>query len=110
MRGKQVSKKLRKLDVVLDAVRYELGTSRLLSARGYKRIGYVWSDILLYDRKELIELVKSKKRLVCGHPAEIEGDFDVFGRVQFEGDEVNGSFTCDSSSENKRENLGLPLF
>jgi hypothetical protein len=107
VRGKRISKKIINLDVVLEAVRYEQATSRLLSARGYKRIGSVWSDKLLFDRKQIIEWVKSKKRIVCGRPAIIPGDFEVFGRLQYLGNET---LTCDGGSSTNKEDLGLPLF
>lgn len=110
MRGRRVSKKSRKLDVVLEAVRYTEQMSRLNCARGYKRVGYVWSDKLIFDRNNLVEMLKSKKRVVCGHPAEIHGDFEVYGRLQYEGGGEHGIFTCDVSSNKSKDDLGLPLF
>jgi hypothetical protein len=110
VRGRRVSKEIRKQDVVLEAVRYEDGKSRLSCARGYKRVGYVWSDKLLFDRTQLVELLKNKKRVVCGRPAGIQGDFKVYGRLQLKGDGERGVLTCDASSGLNKEDLGLPLF
>ena len=110
MRGRRVSRKTRKLDVVVEAVRYDEETSRLFLARGYERAGYIWGDIMLFDRKQLVELLNTKKRVVCGRPAGIQGDFEVYGRLQLEGDGEHGVFTCDAPSGLKKEDLGLPLF
>ncbi len=110
MRGIRVSKKIRKLDVLLDAVRYGEGKHRLQCARGYQRRGFVWSDVLLFDRQQLVEMVKSKKQIACGHPTAIDGDFEVYGRIQYRGNGGGGILSCDTSSEKGKEDLGLPLF
>jgi hypothetical protein len=110
VRGRRVSKKTRKLDIVVEAVRYEEETSRVCLTRGYERVGYIWSDIKLFDRKQLVELLETKKRVVCGHPAGIQGDFEVYGRLQFQGDGEHGVLTCDGPSGLEKEDLGLPLF
>jgi len=110
VRGRRVSKKMRKLDVVVEAVRYDEETSRLDLARGYERVGYIWSDKILFDRTQLVELLKTKKRVVCGRPEGIQGDFEVYGRLQLMGDGEHGVLTCDAPSGLKKDNLSLPLF
>ena len=109
MRGKRISKETRRLDVVLEAVRYEEGKRRLRRARGYTRRGFIWSDRMLFDRNQLIDLVKANKRVVAGGPAEIEGDFEVFARIRFEEDGQQGTLMCESGKQDV-EDLGLPLF
>jgi len=110
VRGRRVSRKTRKLDVVVEAVRYDEETSRLFLARGYERVGYIWSDINLFDRKQLVELLKTKKRVVCGRPAGIQGDFEVYGCLQVKGDGERGVLACGAPSGLMKEDLGLPLF
>ncbi len=76
-------------------------------ARGYQRRGPIWGDRVLFERKTLIELVEAKKTVVTGRPAELEGDFEVFARIQLAGS--NGSLVVKGSSE-EGDDLKLPLF
>ena len=110
MRGRRVSKKIRKLDVLLEAVRYGEGEPRLQCARGYKRKGFVWSDVLLFDRQLLVDMLKSKKKVACGRPTAIDGDFEVYGKIQYRGNGGDSILTCDGGAGKEKENLGLPLF
>ncbi|MEJ2550230.1 MAG: hypothetical protein P8Z42_13965 [Anaerolineales bacterium] len=110
MRGIRVSKKIHKLDVLLEAVRYGEGEPRLQCARGYKRKGFVWSDVLLFDRQQLVDMLKSKKKVACGRPTAIDGDFEVYGKIQYRGNGGDSILTCDGGAGKEKENLGLPLF
>jgi hypothetical protein len=91
VRGIRVSKKIHKLDVLLEAVRYGEGEPRLQCARGYKRKGFVWSDVLLFDRQQLVDMLKSRK-------------------IQYRGNGGDSILTCDGGAGKEKENLGLPLF
>jgi hypothetical protein len=52
-------------DGVLQAVHYD-DVGQVLWVRVFLRRGHVWSDYILLDRSELIELIKSGKRIVVG--------------------------------------------
>jgi hypothetical protein len=109
MRGKRVSRAARKLDVVLVAVRYGEEGGRLNVAKGYERRGFVWGDLVLFDRQDLIERLKAKKRVVTGHQAELPGDFEVAATVELTKDEDKEMIVADGH-QTERDDLGLPLF
>jgi len=109
MRGKRVSPAARKHDVVLVAVRYGEEGGRLNVAKGYERRGFVWGDLVLFDRQALVERLKAKKRVVTGHQAELPGDFEVSATVHLTQEEGAESILADGHQAG-RDDLGLPLF
>jgi hypothetical protein len=109
MRGRRVSRAARKLDVVLVAVRYGEEGGRLNAAQGYERRGFVWGDLVLFDRQALIERLKAKKRVATGHQAELPGDFEVTAMVHLTKDEGKEIIVADGH-QTERDDLGLPLF
>lgn len=54
-----------KNDGVLQAVHYD-DAGQISWVRVFLRRGHVWSDHILLDRCELLELIKSGKRIVVG--------------------------------------------
>lgn len=109
MRGKRISKAARKVDVIVESVRYDPGGKRLALARGYQRRGYVWGDRVLFDRETLIELVKSKMQVFAGHPAQLEGDFKVIAPIHLQG--ANGGVSLVAEGfQGQGDRLGVPLF
>ena len=54
----------KKFDGVIEAVRYKNG--QIVTVRAYERRGAAFSDRVLIDRKEFLELVKSGKKFVTG--------------------------------------------
>ena len=54
----------KKIDGVIEAVRFKNG--QVVVVRAYERRGAAFSDLLLLDRKELLERLKSGKRFVTG--------------------------------------------
>lgn len=54
----------KKVDGVIEAVRYRNG--QIVTVRAYERRGPAFSDRLLLDRRELLERLKSGKKLVTG--------------------------------------------
>ena len=54
----------KKYDGVIEAVRYKNG--QIVVVRAYERRGAAFSDRILIDRKEFLELVKKGKQFVTG--------------------------------------------
>jgi hypothetical protein len=109
VRGKKVSPNARKLDVVLVAVRYDDSEGRLTLAQGYERRGFVWGDLVLLDRDDVIDRIQAGKRVVAGRRAEIPGDFEVLNPIQLQ--RLNGSSSLVAEGRAAEgDDLGLPLF
>jgi hypothetical protein len=54
-----------KIDGVIEAVRYTPG-GKIALVRMYERHGAVWSDRILLERKELVDRLMKRNRLVVG--------------------------------------------
>ena len=110
MRGWRVSRSSRKaVDVVLVGVRYVAGYHRILLAKGYERRGSIWSDIRLFDRQALLDIMRAGKRVAAGRPLAVPGDFELFEPVETRGaDEVANIYA--SGRPSWGDELGLPLF
>lgn len=66
----------KKFDGVIEAVHYKNG--QIVTVRGYERRGAAFSDRVLYERKEFLELVKSGKMFVTGSRKELmAGTFET---------------------------------
>ena len=59
----------KKFDGVIEAVHYKNG--QIVTVRAYERRGAAFSDRVLIDRKEFLELVKSGKKFVTGSRTEL---------------------------------------
>lgn len=59
----------KKFDGVVEAVHYKNG--QIVTVRAYERRGATFSDRVLIDRKEFLELVKSGKQFVTGSRKEL---------------------------------------
>ena len=71
-----------KYDGVIEAVRYK-PEGRVEWVRAYLRRGPTFSDHVLLQRQELIELLKSGKRFMTGRRVELRGStFEVVEPVQ----------------------------
>ena len=65
----------KKYDGVIEAVRYKNG--QIVVVRAYERRGAAFSDRILIDRKEFLELVKKGKTFVTGSRKELlAGSFE----------------------------------
>ncbi len=95
----------RKIDVIVTAARYATKGDRLTLARGYRRMGEVWSDLLLFERERLVELLQAKKRIAAGRRNETPGDFMVLKRIV----KANGRLAAEGSA-GKGDDLGVPIF
>lgn len=108
VRGLRVSKAVKKLDVVLVAVRYD-DDHKVLLARGFSRHGSVWGDWKLFGRDAILIGLDDGKNVVTGEPSYLPGDFDVYGTVRAE--KTNDSFRLlADGEEGVGDKLGLPLF
>jgi hypothetical protein len=66
----------KKFDGVIEAVHYKNG--QIVTVRAYERRGAAFSDRILIDRKDFLELVKSGKQFVTGSRKELmAGTFEV---------------------------------
>jgi uncharacterized protein YjhX (UPF0386 family) len=66
----------KKYDGIIEAVRYKNG--QIVVVRAYERRGAAFSDCLLIDRKEFLELVKKGKQFVTGSRTELmAGTFET---------------------------------
>lgn len=71
-----------KYDIVVQAARYD-DDGQILSVQAYKRVGHVWSDQVLIGRQDLVEQLKSGKRVVIGERISFYGsEFRTTSRVK----------------------------
>ena len=95
---------------MLVSVRYQANGRTLEYARGYSRQGAVWSDLRLFTREQLLQLIESGSRVATGQVADLEGDFVVTGRVKLVTNQANGALLVVNGARSDQDNLGLPLF
>ncbi len=93
-------------DLVLTAARYADSGSELAEARGYRRMGEVWSDWLILDRPAVVKALQGKSRVYAGREAELPGDFVLDRRLSLAG---NGRIAA-AGEDPKGDDLGVPLF
>ena len=66
----------KKFDGIIEAVHYKNG--QIVTVRAYERRGAAFSDRVLIDRKDFLELVKSGKLFMTGSRTEfMAGTFEV---------------------------------
>ncbi len=104
MRGIAVAKHP-KIDLIITSARYTAEGRRLKTARGFRRLGPIWSDLLLFDRKDLTDLLQSGKRIAAGRRKDTPGDFTVLAKII----EENGRLATEGSARSG-DDLGVPLF
>jgi hypothetical protein len=109
MRGKKISRGMKKLDVVLVAVRYASQGKKIEMVQGYERFGQVWTDLKLYDRQVLADRLVGGARVVTGKPSDLAGQFEVFKSVQLQGKNGGGAIVANGAGAGG-DDLGLPLF
>ena len=110
MRGEKVSRIARReIDLVIIAARYQSKSGSLSISQGYERRGPIWGDVQLLTRESLIDKIDQGKRVVIGRPAELQGDFEVFGPVNVH--KQNGDVTLYSGdTPSSTDKLDIPLF
>ena len=71
----------KKVDVVIEAVRYKNG--QIVLVRGYERRGTTFSDRVLLDRKTLIEKLQKGNQVLIGSREELKAStFKLDGNVR----------------------------
>ena len=95
---------------MLVSVRFRADGRTLEYARGYSRQGAVWSDLRLFAREQLLQLIGSGSRVATGQVAALEGDFVVTGRVKLVENRERGTLLAVDGVRSDQDNLGLPLF
>jgi hypothetical protein len=110
----RVSKAARKdYEFIVIAARYQEGDHSLeISleiAQVYQRRGPIWGDVVMLNRKEIIERIEEGDRGVIGRIAEIEGDFEVFGELRVVGT-VGPLRLAVDEREPVHDDLQVPLF
>lgn len=108
MRGVKLPVQSRKLDLVIESVRYD-EANRIRTARAYRRRGVVWGDLALLDRADLMESVESKQRVVTGRQLDIPGDFEVFHDVETRASSGE-TFLIAGEAAGQGDALNVPLF
>lgn len=81
LRGQKTSLGRKKIDVVLLSARYQRDGNRIAVARGIERRGAVWSDLKLFDRQQLLNLLHAGRHVAVGRPAQLEGDVELVEEV-----------------------------
>lgn len=90
MRGKPVSKSSTgEFEFVVIAARYGDEGGNLDLAQVYERRGPIWGDVKLLGRAQILELIKSGRKMVVGNLASLPGDFTVVGPLKIS--KSNGS-------------------
>ena len=105
MRGKPVSRKLRKIDAVLLAAQWPVGSDAPLALRVVERRGFVWSDYLHLTPEELARRIEDGEKIYFGRKQELAGDYELLDAVQV----VNGELQIGSRSLTRDQSL-LPIF
>ena len=70
----------------------------------------MWSDLRLFTREQLLQLIESGSRVATGQVADLEGDFVVTGRVKLVANQASGALLMVDGARSDQDNLGLPLF
>ena len=70
----------------------------------------MWSDLRLFTREQLLQLIESGSRVATGQVADLEGDFVVTGRVKLVANQASGTLLMVDGARSDQDNLGLPLF
>jgi hypothetical protein len=94
-----------KIDGIIEAVRYDLD-GHIAQARVYTRRGAVWSDGMVFDRKQLAEQIKQGKRFVTGRRTLNFGStFETGKPVRLSGEHI---VTGESAGQDHLS--GIPVF
>ena len=95
-----------KIDGVIEAVRYTTD-GHIAVARSYERRGQVWSDLILLDRKQLLEQLECGRHFVTGKRKLYHGnEFEVGSPVYLKGE----SIATKETSSGRDILTGIPIF
>jgi uncharacterized radical SAM superfamily Fe-S cluster-containing enzyme len=97
-----------KADIVLVAARYE-DDGQLKMAKGCVRHDQIWSDVKLFDRETLVDMLGFDRRVATAKSKDLATDFSLISRVHLK--EVDGHmWLVVNGNTASRDDLGLPLF
>lgn len=111
MRGQRATLPPRKtkLDVLVTAARYDPESGKLRLAQGYEPMGYVWSDIRLYTREDLMRRLREGQKISYGADVRLATDFQVDGQLELV--ELDGEERLMAEGRaSESDDLGVPLF
>jgi hypothetical protein len=98
-----------KFDGVIEAVHYST-EGRVKWVRAYLRRESAWGDWVLIDRQELIDEIKSGKRMAIGKRVDfMAGTFDIGSSVQLAGQPGNEVLVISNSAAECDNLEGAPL-
>ncbi len=99
----------KKYDGVIEAVHYS-ENGRVDWVRAYLRRGPTWSDRVILKRQDLVDEIKSGKRMVIGKRVEfMAGTFDVISPVQLTGPTGQEYLVVSTTSVNCDNLEGAPV-
>ncbi len=88
-------------DGVIEAVHYS-ADGKVDWVRAYLRRGPTWSDRIILKRQELVDMIRSKKRMMIGKRVEfMAGTFEVAGPVQLAGSAGSEWLVASSASADR---------
>jgi hypothetical protein len=91
------------------AARYTKRSKKFKVGQVYVRRGLIWGDLMLLSRKDLVQRLEGRQRIVTGIPAEIPGEFKIFDSVKLQHMDGGESIHVGEIPQNGDE-LGVPLF
>ncbi|MGA9532640.1 MAG: hypothetical protein WBR18_07995 [Anaerolineales bacterium] len=98
-----------KAGLIVVAARYESGSHRLQDAKAYQSAGQVWTDVQLFSRQDLVDLLQSGKKIAIGRFVDLAADFELSGHVRLLGSNGETHLRADDNST-EGDDLGVPLF
>lgn len=107
MRGQAVSPGTKRADVVLVAARYG-ADGRVQIAQAYQRRGPIWGDLVLLDRRALVEALRRGGKVFAGRTRDLSHDFELLHRLALGGRE--DKVVVRAGDADGRDDLGVPLF
>jgi hypothetical protein len=94
-----------KIDGIIEAVRYD-SDGHIAQARVFTRRGFVWSDSVVFDRKQLAEQIQQGKHFMTGRRTQYLGSsFETGKPVRLSGDHI---VTGESAGQDHLS--GTPIF
>jgi hypothetical protein len=109
VRGQASSIARQKADLVLLAGRYQPGDGRLEFAQGHRRVGKVWTDLLLIPRRDLVEALRAGRRVYAAKPKSLAHDFELLHSISLAERPGEPRLQSDGLPGKAGDDLGLPL-
>ncbi len=97
-----------KADVLLVTARYD-AEGRLMIARGNVRHDQIWSDVQLFDRRTLVDLLQTGKRVDTAISKDLAGDFSLLSNVSLIQTDGRDRLAVKGTTAS-HDDLGLPVF